>query len=472
MLRFRGWILAVGMCLGLVAEVGAQVKLPSIFSDHMVLQRDKPIAVWGWDAPGTEVTVSLGDVKASAKANEKGKWQASLPAQKANAAGQTLAVQGTSAKKFTDVLVGEVWLCSGQSNMEWSVADSINPKEEIARGSHPLIRHIKIPHRPSDKPETDVPSRGWEAATPKTVGSFTAVGYFFAVNLRKDVDVPVGLIGSNWGGTRIEPWTTPEGFKSVPALKGIADKLDTFPTKDAKGNINMQTPLALYYGMIAPLVPYGIRGALWYQGESNNGEGMMYHEKMKALINGWRTLWNDEAMPFLFVQIAPYKYNSVHLPYLWEAQMASSKIPGAGMALTTDISDIKDIHPRNKQEVGRRLALIALARTYGKAELVHGGPVYKAMRGELDGKVRITFEGAANGLKSRDAKAISHFTVAGADKKFVPAKAVIEGNDVVLSADGLANIVAVRFGWNELAEPNLANKEGIPAYPFRTDDWK
>ena len=312
MLRFRGWILAVGMCLGLVAEVGAQVKLPSIFSDHMVLQRDKPIAVWGWDAPGTEVTVSLGDVKASAKANEKGKWQASLPAQKANAAGQTLAVQGTSAKKFTDVLVGEVWLCSGQSNMEWSVADSINPKEEIARGSHPLIRHIKIPHRPSDKPETDVPSRGWEAATPKTVGSFTAVGYFFAVNLRKDVDVPVGLIGSNWGGTRIEPWTTPEGFKSVPALKGIADKLDTFPTKDAKGNINMQTPLALYYGMIAPLVPYGIRGALWYQGESNNGEGMLYHEKMKALINGWRTLWNDEAMPFLFVQIAPYKYNSVH----------------------------------------------------------------------------------------------------------------------------------------------------------------
>ena len=230
-------------------------------------------------------------------------------------------------------------------------------------------------------------------------------------------------------------------------------------------------PAHLFNAMVAPLIPYAFQGLLWYQGESNNGEGMLYAEKMKALINGWRKLWNDETMPFNFVQIAPYRYNSTGLPFLWEAQLAASKIPGVGMALTTDISDIKDIHPKNKQEVGRRLALIALTRTYGVEGLVHGGPVYKSMRTE-GGKARISFDGVAGGLKSRDGKELNHFTVAGADKKFVPAKAMIEGNEVVVSADGVSEITAVRFGWHELAEPNLANKEGLPAYPFRTDSWK
>ena len=474
MIRSRGLMLVIAACLGFVAQTQAEVKVPSIFSNHMVLQRDKPIAVWGWDAAGTEVTVTLGEAKATAKTDDKGNWKVSLPAQKANAKAQTLTVKGTSEKTYSDVVIGEVWLCSGQSNMEWPVKISANPQQEIANGDHPLIRHIKIPNRPSAKPEIDTASSGWQVASPKTVGDFTAVGYYFAVNLRKDkslADVPVGLIGSNWGGTRIEPWTTPEGFKSVPALKDIADNLASFPSKDAKGNINHQTPLALYNAMIAPLVPYGIRGALWYQGESNNGEGMLYAEKMKALINGWRKLWNDETMPFNFVQIAPYRYNSTGLPFLWEAQLAASKIPGVGMALTMDISDIKDIHPKNKQEVGRRLALIALTRTYGVEGLVHGGPVYKSMRTE-GGKARISFDGVAGGLKSRDGKELNHFTVASADKKFVPAKAVIEGNEVVVSADGVSEITAVRFGWHELAEPNLANKEGLPAYPFRTDSWK
>ena len=474
MIHVRVAMFVLAACLGLGAPVSAEVKLPAVFSDHMVLQRDKAIPVWGWDAPGTEVTVTLGEAKASAKADDKGGWKVALPAQKANAKGQKLTVKGTSEKAFSDVLVGEVWLCSGQSNMEWTVAQSDNPQQEIANGNHPLIRHIKIPHRPSAKAETDVQTKGWEIASPKTVAQFTAVGYYFAVNLRKDKDfaeVPVGLIGSNWGGTRIEPWTTPEGFQAVPALKNIADKLAEFPSKDAKGNINHQTPLALYNGMIAPLVPYAIRGALWYQGESNNGEGMLYAEKMKALIHGWRKLWSDEAMPFYFVQIAPYTYKNTNLPFLWEAQLAASKIPGVGMAATMDIANIKDIHPKNKQEVGRRLALVALSRTYGREGLVISGPFYKSMKAE-GAKARIAFDGVAGGLKSRDDKELSHFTVAGPDKKFVPAKAVIEGNEVVVSAEGVKEITAVRFAWAETAEPNLANKEGLPAYPFRTDDWK
>lgn len=468
-----GLVLAAA-CLGFTAPAVAEVRLPAVFSDHMVLQRDKPIAVWGWDAPGTEVTVTLGASSAGTKADDKGAWKVSLPARKADAKGQKLAVKGTSEKVYSDVLVGEVWLCSGQSNMEWTVASSDNAQQEIANGNHPLIRHIKIPHRPSAKVESDVATRGWEAATPKTVAQFTAAGYFFAVNLRKDKElagVPVGLIGSNWGGTRIEPWTTPDGFKAVPALKTIADKLADFPAKDAKGAINHQSPLALYNGMIAPLVPYGIRGALWYQGESNNGEGMLYAEKMKALIHGWRKLWNDDAMPFYFVQIAPFTYRNTNLPYLWEAQLAASRIPGAGMAATMDISNIRDIHPKNKQEVGRRLALIALAQTYGREGLVISGPVYKSMKAE-GGKARVCFDGVAGGLKSRDGKDLTHFMVAGADKKFVPAKAVIEGDEVVVGAEGVSEVKAVRFGWTETAEPNLSNKEGLPAYPFRTDDWK
>jgi sialate O-acetylesterase len=456
------------IAVGLTSPAWADLKLPSIINDHMVVQRDRPILLWGWDEPGTEITVSLGESKASAKADSDGRWQVKLPALPAGGPHQ-IAVKGSSERKLEDVLVGEVWLCSGQSNMEWTVAASADADAEKAAADYPRLRHIKVPHTPAAEPQQDVNAGPWQAATPQTVSGFTAVGYFFARKLQEELDVPVGIIGSNWGGTRIEPWTPPIGFQSVPALSEISNNLDKFPAKNAQGAINHQTPLALYNGMIAPLVPFQIRGAIWYQGESNNGEGMLYHEKKKALINGWRSLWNDPEMPFYFVQLAPYNYGGdpTRLAGIWEAQTATLAVPHTGMAVTVDIGDIKDIHPRNKQDVGQRLALWALAKTYGQDELVYCGPLYKSMQVEGD-KIRLSFDHVGGGLISRDGQPLTWFQIAGEDNPFVDAKASIDGDTVVVQADGVANPTAVRFGWNQLAEPNLSNKEGLPASPFRT----
>ncbi len=466
-------VLAAACSLLLFAGVAvAELKLPSIFGDHMVLQRERPVAVWGWDEAGEEVTVTLDGKSVKTTADSQGRWQVTLPA---HAAGGpfTLTIEGSQTKKLTDVLIGEVWLCSGQSNMEWPVSRSLNAKEEIATANHPQIRHIKIPHTPKTTPQDNVESSGWQVCSPTTVASFTAVGYFYGRNLQQQLDCPVGLIGSNWGGTRIEPWTPPVGFQSVPALKEITDKLNEYPTKRANGSINHQTPLALYNGMIHPLLPYSIRGAIWYQGESNNGEGMLYYEKMKALIAGWRSVWNQPDMPFYFVQLAPFRYGRRDpelLPGIWEAQLKSLTVPHTGMAVTVDIGNVKDIHPKNKQEVGRRLALWALAKTYHKPIAVYSGPLYRSMKVEGN-RIRISFDHAGSGLVSRDGKPLSWFTIAGEDKKFVEAQAEIDGESVVVSSPQVSKPVAVRFGWHDKAEPNLSNKEGLPASPFRTDQW-
>jgi sialate O-acetylesterase len=468
----RVWSLTLAaVALFLTQTAKAAVKLPAVFSDHMVLQREQPLPVWGWDEAGKSITVTLGEAKAIATAGADGKWQVMLPAQKAGGP-LTLRVEGTSTVALKDVLVGDVWICSGQSNMEWSVAASANPQEEIAAGDHPQIRHIKINHTPADKPQTEVPSGGWQVCSPQTVANFTAVGYYFGRHLQQTLNVPIGLIGSNWGGTRIEPWTAPCGFQQVPALKDIADKLDTFPLKNDKGQINHQSALALYNGMIHPLVPYAIRGAIWYQGESNNGEGMLYHEKMKALIAGWRCVWNKPNLPFYFVQLAPFRYGGdpKRLAELWEAQTATLCVPHTGMAATVDISNVADIHPKNKQDVGKRLALWALAQEHGQSNLVCSGPLYKGMKAEGN-KIRLEFDHVGGGLVARDGKPLSRFEIAGEDKKFAEAQAAIDGNTVVVQADAVAQPVAVRFGWHQEAEPNLSNKEGLPASPFRTDKW-
>ena len=470
----RRFIFVAGsLALGQTAAQ-AEVKLPSVFDDHMVLQQGQKLPIWGWADPGESVTVSVAGQTKKTKAGKDGAWDVHLKPLKASKTPVAFSVKGSNSIEFEDVLVGEVWLCSGQSNMEWRVSQSDNPKEEIAAAKHPLIRHIKIPHRPSSTPEKDVtPERGgWEVCSPETVGSFTGVGYFFARNLLDELDVPIGLLGCNWGGTRIEPWTTPSGFKSVPALKEIAEKLDTFPQKRDNGSINHQSALALHNGMISPINPYGIRGALWYQGESNNGEGMLYYEKKKALINGWRDIWNNKKMPFYFVQLAPYKYGGepTRLAGIWQAQLETLKVPHTGMAVTTDIGNIRDIHPRNKQEVGRRLALWALTKDYGKKGIEYSGPLFKSARFRKDTAiVRFTH---ADDLKSTNGKALSHWEVAGEDEKFAAAQAEIKGSTVVARSDTVKKPKFVRFGYHQEAEPNLANGAGLPASPFTTGEVK
>ena len=443
----------------------AETKLPSILGSHMVLQRGEACPVWGWDDAGTEVTVSFAGQTHTAKAGKDGRWQVSLTAMKASAKGRALTVKGSSTLKLEDVLVGEVWLCSGQSNMEWTVSRSTNAKEEIANAKHPLIRHIKIPHRPSAKQESDVPSTGWQPSTPKVTGNFTAVGYYFARHLQGELNVPIGLIGSNWGGTRIEPWIPPAGFKSVPALKSIADNLKNFPAKRGNG-INHQSALALYNGMIHPLLPYKIKGALWYQGESNRADGLKYQAKMRALINGWRSVWSDPDLPFLFVQLAPFRYggDAKLLPAIWQAQLNTLKIPNTGMAVVTDITTLGNIHPPNKQDVGKRLALWALADTYGKKGIVYSGPLFKSMT--IKGGRAIVDFSHADGIKARNDKPLTHFELLTAEGQWFPAGAYVHEGKIIVSSKAVRNPIGVRLGWDQLAEPNLVNGAGLPASPF------
>ena len=492
--------------------VYAEVTLPHVIGSNMVLQRDMPVPIWGWASAGEEITITLstedsGGEPITTVADAEGNWRTDLPAMQAGGP-YTLKISGNNTLELTNVLFGEVWVCSGQSNMQWSVSGSKDSEAEIAAAMYPKIRLFYVPRIPSGLLQQDVEA-DWYETTPETIENFSAVAYYFGRKLYKNLEVPIGLINTSWGGTRIEPWTPPVGFAAVPALESISKEI-----QEAQANYREQLPermkeieawiaetrkaletdarltqipdnthllahqarpTGLYNGMVHPLVPYAIRGALWYQGESNLQDGMLYHEKMKALINGWREVWGQGDFPFYFVQLAPFNYggwvgNPLFLPQIWEAQTATLSVPHTGMAVTTDIGNLEDIHPRNKQEVGRRLALWALAKTYGREDVTYSGPLYKSMAVE-GGTIRLTFDAVGSGLMSRDEMPLTWFEIAGEDKQFVEAKATVDGDTIVVSNDAVAMPVAVRFGWHQSAEPNFVNKEGLPASPFRTHPW-
>jgi len=499
-----GAILAVA-CLA-TTTVSADAQLPAIFGDGMVLQRETPVPVWGWADADEEVTVTIGASQAVAKTDPSGAWKVSLAAL-GSPGPYKMTVSGKNTVEFKDVLVGEVWLCSGQSNMAWPMNAVMNAEEEKASANFPQIRLFNVPNRPAGTPESDVDA-AWKICSPETVGDFSAVGYFFGREIQKILNVPVGLINSSWGGTRIEPWTAIVGFEMVPTLQDILTRIQQAGSQHKEALMNTVDeiekwlptarqiiesgqpapeipawpkhplnshgqPTGLYNGKIHPLVPYAIRGALWYQGESNRKDGSLYTDKMKALICGWRKVWGQEELPFYFVQLAPYRYSEPHfLMPLWEAQSkVLAEIPDTGMAVTTDIVDnVADIHPRNKQDVGLRLAYWALSKTYSVRGLPTSGPLYKGMK-KKGRKIQIQFDYADNGLASRDDQPLGWFEIAGEDQKFVPAQAEIDRNTVIVSSDSVKKPVAVRFGWNQEAMPNLVNKEGLPTSPFRTDSW-
>lgn len=434
-------IVAVGLWAAFGAGVQAEVKLPKVFGSHMVIQRDQPVVIWGWADPGEKVSVSLDGRNATATADAQGNWRMDLPGVPADGKARRLSIEGKNKIELDDILAGEVWVGSGQSNMEWPVVACNNAKDAIAQANHPQIRLFHVPKVQQPQAAKDVKA-DWTLCTPQTIPGFSAALYFFGLRVQKDLNVPVGLINSSWGGSPIEAWI-------------VADR-------SAGG---------MYNGMIAPLKPFAIRGAIWYQGESNVGNGLAYYDKMKALIEGWRRVWGCD-FPFLFVQIAPWSgYAPGALPPLWEAQVESLKIPNTGMAVTTDlVDDIKDIHPKNKIDVGNRLALWALAKTYCKEGVVYSGPLYKSMNTE-GSKVRLSFAHTAGGLKSRDGRALSEFEIAGADGKFVAAEASIDGATVVVENKDVPEPKQVRFGWRNTANPNLVNSAGLPASPFQTNHW-
>jgi sialate O-acetylesterase len=459
-------------------SVQAEIKLPKLFADHMVLQRDTEANVWGWAAPGEEVKISLGEATASAKADDAGVWKAKIKTPPAGGPHE-LKFKGSNEITLKDVYSGEVWVASGQSNMEWSVAASANPQEEAKNAGNPLIRMIKVQRIPSETPVNDIPvdpgakktspDSGWAVSSPETAPTFSAVGYFFARTLSQELKVPVGIINTSWGGTLCEAWTSKEALAAVDSLKYMAER--QVAVDPAKPNPNQ--PAVLFNGMLNPVIPFTIRGAIWYQGESNVGRADEYRTLFPTMIKDWRTRFGQGDFPFLFVQLAPYKYDGTNkLAELWDSQLKTLTLsPNTGMCVTTDITNINDIHPKNKQDVGKRLGLWALANTYGQKDLVYSGPLYDSSEIEGD-KIRIKFKHVGGGLVAKDDKPLTHFQIAGEDQKFVDAKANIDGDTIVVSSEAVSKPTAVRFAWQAIAEPNFGNKAGLPASPFRTDDWK
>ncbi len=490
-------------------SIRADVRLPGFFNDHMVLQQQIKIKVWGWADPGESVTVGVADQTATTTAGDDGKWSVELAPRPASKTPLKLTVEGNNKLEINDVLIGEVWLCSGQSNMEWTVGRSTNAKTEIETADHPLIRHVKFGHRPSMSPIDDIQGQ-WQVCSPQTVAEFTAAGYFMARELEQELGVPIGLINSSWGGTRVEPWTPLVGFENTPALQDIYQSVigrtvgtkayesallkqiaatekwlaDAKQKQQAMQRVNPspafpdqllpfkshQDPTMLYNGMIHAIVGYPIRGAIWYQGESNHNEGMLYYEKKKALINGWRELWGQGDFPFYYVQIAPFQYGDEDpaiLARFWEAQAAVEELPKTGMVVINDIATLQDIHPPNKQDVGRRLAALALKYDYGRDELVADSPRFEQLE-IVDGALKVRFANTGGALKTRDGKAPSHFELIGRDSDgFKPAEATIEGDTVILKSDAVAAPVAFRFAWHKLAEPNLTGATGLPVGAVR-----
>jgi len=454
-----------------------RLKLPAIFGDHMVLQCNMPVPIWGWAKPNEEVAVILkGKTPLVTKANEEGRWMLRLPPQPAGGPHELIVRTREETVRFTDVLFGEVWVCSGQSNMEWPVALAQNAKQEIATANFPQIRFFVVEKSVALEPQPDCKGR-WVVCSPETVGGFSAVGYFFGREIHQRLKVPVGLIGTYWGGTPAEAWTDLKALESDPDLKPILERLPRDRSKipqQPQPPINNWTPTALFNAMVAPIIPYAIRGVIWYQGESNVGRAYQYRKLFPALINSWRRAWGQGDFPFLFVQLANYlerKPEPTESAWaeLREAQLLTFKtVRNTGMAVAIDIGEANDIHPRNKQDVGKRLALAALAIAYGQ-KVVYSGPIYRSMRIEGD-KIRLFFDHVGSGLVAKGGE-LKGFAIAGEDRKFVWAKAKIEGNTVVVWSEQVPKPVAVRYAWADNPECNLYNKEGLPASPFRTDDW-
>ncbi len=507
---FRNCCIALLSLFISISTFAGELSLPTVFSDHMVLQRGQSVPVWGKADPGAVVAVEFAGQKKTAKADASGRWRVDLDPLKASAQPRTLTVSAGSEKTvFSDVLVGEVWLCSGQSNMQFSLNRTDNAEEAIAGANQPEIRLYATPRVYSEKPLEKIDSH-WTVCTPETAAPFSAVAYHFGLKLHKDLGVPVGLLHSSWGGTRIEPWTPPCGFEGIESLAAIdkqvqeslpasplykkamadyqsgmarwldesqeamqTDRYIDAPPAFPEGLIltgNQQTPTKLYNGMLHAHVPFAIRGAIWYQGESNRGDGMLYRDKTQALLKGWRTLWGYE-FPFYFVQIAPYQYGSENpevLARFWETEAEIVKtIPKTGMAVVSDHTTLNNIHPPNKEVPGTRLALLAEANTYGM-DVVSTGPVFQSL--EKQGHALKVSFGSAKGLATRDGKAPDWFEVAGKDGPFKKAEARIVGQSVIVQSAEVAEPVAVRFAWHKLAVPNLVNGAGLPAAAFRAGD--
>ncbi len=503
----------------------ADVKLPAVFSDNMILQRNSQLPVWGTADPGEEVYVTFEQKTPDGRREEgkaviagnDGRWMVKIGPYPAGGEPGTLTIKGPEKKNAPkgfknaivckNVLIGEVWICSGQSNMELTMQSAADAGKTIAEAKYPQIRLLRVPHKATPTPQDNFDGK-WAECSPATVKSFSAVGYFFGRHLYQQLNVPIGLIDSSYGGTPAEAWTTREALLGVDSLKYYVENLDKAAksydpekakaayeealakwkiaeeqakkdNKPAPRRPNLQgkpgtissSPSALYNAMIAPLVPFAVKGVIWYQGESNANRAYEYRTLFPTMIEDWRGQWKQGDFPFLFVQLAPYwdgDSNGVRYAELRDAQLfTTTKVKNSAIAVITDYGDEKDIHPKQKEPVGVRLALAALAKAYGE-KIVYSGPIFKAKKVEAN-KVIVSFDHVGGGLTAKGDK-LTGFTIAGDDGHFVEADATIDGDSVVVGSPKVDKPANVRYGWKNFLTVNLYNKEGLPASPFRTDD--
>ncbi len=433
----------------------------------MVLQRDRTVPVWGTATAGAEVRVECAGQAATARADDSGSWRAELPALPAGGPHQMVVASGDEKIRFADVLVGEVWLASGQSNMEWPMWASWAGNAAVAEASHPDIRLVTVPHNSVAEPQAAADTTGWAAASPATVHKFSAVAYYFGRELHRELGVPVGLVHSSWGGSSMEAWTSEPTLRADGSYDALLEKVKNPPA----GQEPIQPrhmPAHLYNGMIHPLAPYGIRGVIWYQGESNAARSGKYRQLTEMMLGDWRSLWGQADLPFLYVQLAGWGPGNRHWPGLREAQLKTLEIPGTAMAVAADLGNDQDIHPKNKYHVGKRLALAAKATVYG-LDVEFSGPIYRDVRFE-GGKAVVAFDHTADGLALVGGKAAG-FQVCGADGKFVEARAAVDGHELRVWSKEVPEPTAVRYNWTGMTYGNLYNSAGLPASPFRTDDF-
>ena len=465
-------------------EIPTTLAISGVFKDHMVLQRETEAVIWGTGVPGRKVSVmGTWDNKVYRVSSDKdGKWQTKMKTPKAGGPYQVHVGDGKKEITLNDVLLGDVWICGGQSNMQWKMRGfGVNHwKEDVQKAKLPMIRLCDVP-QVLGLEEQDNVSASWKVCSPNSVMTFSAVGYFFGSRLHKELNVPIGLISTNWGGSSAEAWTSEEVLrKQFPEFKSAFAKYPgqlqeggaTYRGKNKPRWLNQRSPSACYNSMIKPLLPFSCRGVIWYQGESNVKAPEQYQTLFPAMIQDWRDRWGQGDLPFYFVQIAPfhYKTNPMSAAFLREAQGMALSLPNTGMVVTMDIGDPTNIHPKVKKPVSERLALLALKHTYGKSELIASGPVYSEQK--IKGKkIRLSFTEIGGGLASRDGEPLTHFTIAGSNGKFVPANAEIDGDTIVVQSPQISKPKAVRFGWGSADMPNLMNKEGLPASSFRTDNY-
>jgi sialate O-acetylesterase len=508
MLTSRIPLLALAfLTLGALASA-AELRLPAVFSDHMVLQRDKAVAVWGWADAAEEVTIEFAGQKKAAKADASGQWSLRLDPLTASAESRRLTATGKDGRKaeVSDVLVGDVWLGSGQSNMAMTVNRAKDFEQEKTASTFPLIRHFKEESAGAATAQTQ--SKGkWLACTPDNVGAFSATLYFFGREIHREVGVPVGLINTSVGGTPIESWIAPEVQETKPelsaALKAQSAALPKIDPEKAKADYAVELKKfkaakakavaegtkaprpprnaaevserkgsygQLFNGKVAPLVPYTLKGMLWYQGEANSSDtrAPLYVHQLSALITDWRARWGEE-LPFAWVQLPNFSRPGEGWPLMRESMLKTLSLPKTGMAVTIDIGEAKDIHPKNKQEVGRRLSLWALGNVYGRKVAAASGPLPAGH--EIKGAEVVVTLTHAEGLKTRDGAPVKGFQLAGTDKQWKPAAARIDGAKLVVTSAEVAAPVALRYAWLDFPETNLVNSADLPASPFRTDDW-